>query len=120
MPSVHRSGVGYAESAFFVAGWIRCDNAGSGSVAEEDRGVGVGVGDAAGHDLGGDDEDVAVAGGEIVGEGEADERAGAGYGNVDGGSCGEAEFLGEDGGGAGEGALGGAAGEEDEAEVVAR
>src|ERR1700758_2784396 len=73
-------GVGYAEVAFF---WS--DEAGSGSVAEEDGGVGVGVGDAAGHDLGGDDEDVAVAGGEIGGEGEGDERAGAGYGDVDGG-----------------------------------
>ncbi len=71
------------------------DDAGSGSVAEEDGGVGVGVGDAAGHDLGGDDEDVAVARGEVGGEGEADEGAGAGYGNVDGGRSGEAEFWGE-------------------------
>jgi len=94
-----------------------CDDAGSGSVAEEDGGVGVGVGDAAGHDLGGDDEDVAVAGGEVGSEGEGDEGAGAGYGNVDGRGGGEAEFRGEDGGWAGEGALGGAAGEEDEADV---
>src|SRR5882757_8690791 len=89
-------GVGYAEDSFF-----RVDDAGSGSVAEEDGGVGVGVGDAAGHDLGGDDEDFAVVGGEVVGEGEADERAGAGYGNVDGGSCDEAQFLGKNGGGPG-------------------
>src|SRR6202035_2436800 len=109
---------GYAEEAFFFAVWIRRDEAGSGSVAEEDGGVGVCVGDAAGHDLGGDDEDVAVAGGEVVGEGEGDEGACAGYGDVDGGCCGEAEFLGEDGGGAGEGAFGGATGEEDQADVL--
>ena len=81
-------GVGDAERAF-----VRADDAGAGAVAEEDGGVGVGVGDAAGHDLGGDDEDVAVAGGEVGGEGDGDERACAGDGNVDGGRCGEAEFL---------------------------
>ena len=110
--------VGDAEGALSIARWLRSDEAGSGAVAEEDRGVWVGVGDAAGHYLGCDDEDVAVAGGEIGREREGDERAGAGYGNVDGGSRGEAEFLGEDGGGAGEGAFGGAAAEEDEADIL--
>ena len=96
---------------------VGCDDAGSGSVAKENGGVGVGVGDAAGHDLGGDDEDVAVAGDEVGGECEGDEGAGAGYGDVDGRGDGEAELRGEDGGRAGEGALGGAAAEEDEADV---
>ncbi len=43
------------------------DDAGSGSVAEEDGGgVGISIGDAARHDLGGDDKHVAVARGKIV------------------------------------------------------
>ena len=41
--------------------FVRADDACACAVAEEDGGIGVGVGDAAGHDFAGDDEDVAVA-----------------------------------------------------------
>ena len=83
---------GCQRCAGFVVGLVG-DDAGAGSVAEEDGGVGVGIGDAAGHDLRGDNEDVAVARGEVGGEGDGDERACTGDGNVDGWSRREAEFC---------------------------